>query len=677
MKNINEKVRFLIYIRKSKETNLSNSVSLKDQYLRIKRKLLEDYNYNLLENVNISFFDELSKLSWRWNEKEKEVILFELEKYWIFVENKSAFKIWRDRFDRMIQISKWLNFEGFVIWKASRLARNNEDWERILKFAFDPRERYDFICLEKEYPKTIEWKMSLSMDLLEAHKESLLKSRDWKYNYDSTFTISWKLPFKTPYWYIRTIHDWIYKIEIDNNKYWNSDKDKDEQKDVIIRKIFDYYDSWTCLWYDNVAKEISKTYKKIVIKKIKDQNGRILKTTKIKRDFTWKDIENIINNPLYWWILKIEYKNLKKEEIKEFKWRYPNIEIKWNSIEIDYSEDLRKVNWYFPILLENENENWDIAREIYKKVQDTIHGRVTTNQKIALSHKGKLDFTYKTSNIICKYCWSLITWEKKWKWRNDNYRCSCLDKSKCMWKYKYIWEKLLEKQFLENVINKINFNNFELLNEYIKKALENLWNYHEKVQVNNKQEIQNLKNEILSITNRVTSISCNLDMDIQSQEVVITNLQKLKKEKELSLLELEKWQENLDNNEIDINEVNINYIKNKLLSISTNYNWLNLKQKNVVFSNFIEHIKFDWPNKRLDWENCKLSHIVEIISTNVQYFNKFHNKSPKNYCTWKNGTKKASSNDDAKNFPYGKECRNWTYVYWLRKPVTLRIKLTP
>lgn len=488
----------------------------------------------------MNFFDELSRLSWRWNDKEKEVILFELEKYWIFVENKSAFKIGRDRFDRMIKVSKTLDFEWFVIWKASRLARNNEDWERILKFAFDPKERYDFICLEKEYPKTIEGKMSLSMDLLEAHKESLLKSRDWKYNYDSTFTISWKLPFKAPYWYIRTIYDWIYKIEIDNNKYWNNNKDKDidEQKDVIIRKIFDYYDTWTCLWYDNVAKEISKTYKKIVIKKIKDQNWRILKTTKIKRDFSGKDIENIINNPLYWWILKIKYKNLKKEEIKEFKGRYPNIEIKWNSIEIDYSEDLRKVNWYFPILLKNENENWDKAREIYKKVQDKIHGRVTTNQKIALYHKWKLDFTYKSSNIICKYCWSLITWEKKWKWRNDNYRCSCLDENKCLWKYKYIWETLLEKQFLENVINKINFNNFELLNDYIKKALENLWNYHEKVQVNNKQEIQNLKNEILSITNRVTSISCNLDMDIQSQEVVITNLQKLKKRKRIIIIRI-------------------------------------------------------------------------------------------------------------------------------------------
>jgi len=228
---LKEKIRFLIYIRKSKETsNVSKSVSLVDQFNRIKSKLQTDYNYTLLDNIDSSILDEIQMIKWKiW--KEKEELFTKLHKYWLFIENKSAFKAWkRDQFDAMVEFSKKNNFEWFVIWKASRLARNREDAQRILNFVFDLKERYDFICLDKEYPITIEWKIQLEKDLVDAHKESLEKSRDWKYNYDTTYKTSNKLPNRLPYWYRRFYNEFnVYEIKID------------EEAAKVIRKVYDLY----------------------------------------------------------------------------------------------------------------------------------------------------------------------------------------------------------------------------------------------------------------------------------------------------------------------------------------------------------------------------------------------------------------------------------------------------
>jgi hypothetical protein len=58
-----EKIRFLIYIRKSKETsNGSKSVSLVDQFNRIKSKLQSDYSYTLLDDIDSSILDEIQMM---------------------------------------------------------------------------------------------------------------------------------------------------------------------------------------------------------------------------------------------------------------------------------------------------------------------------------------------------------------------------------------------------------------------------------------------------------------------------------------------------------------------------------------------------------------------------------------------------------------------------------------
>lgn len=658
-----EKIRFLIYIRKSKETsNVSKSVSLVDQFNRIKSKLQTDYNYTLLDDIDSSILDEIQMMKWKiW--KEKEELFTKLHKYWLFIENKSAFKAWkRDQFDAMVEFSKKNNFEWFVIWKASRLAKNREDAQRILNFVFDLKERYDFICLDKEYPITIEWKIQLEKDLVDAHKESLEKSRDWKYNYDTTYKTSNKLPNRLPYWYRRFYNEFnIYEIKVD------------EDAAKIIRKVYDLYDTWVCIWYKNVAKKLnSDWYKKVTYEPIKDINW--VHTTWVKtisRNFNHKDVENILNNELYWWYRYVDYNRLTQEERKEFALRYDNIDLTTKKVTIDYSETLRQINWYYPLLLENKNDDWSIARELYNNVQKIRDWQLTFHQKEALADKWKIVFAYKTQNMRCKYCWRWITWENKDK-RNDNYRCSCLDESICKAKYKYIWERKIDNQFKENILNKILENDYFQLEKYVNIAMTNLWLYKKNNQNNKENELKAKEIELNTINKKIEEAVLSENLNV----TILNTLDSLKTKKENEIKEL-KNSFLQDSNTKEWNVIDIKVIISKLQDISKNYDTLTKRQKNLVFSNFIDEIKFDWPNKRLDWENIRLSHIVEVLTTNVQYFNKFFNRSPKNYCTWKDGIKKASSDDDARWNLNGKEYRNCTYVYWLRKPVTLLVKLTP
>ncbi len=657
-----EKIRFLIYIRKSKETgNVSKSVSLVDQFNRIKSTLQNDYNYNLLDDIDSNILYEIQTLKWHiW--KEKEELFIKLHKYWLFIENKSAFKAWkRDQFDAMVDFSKKNEFEWFVIWKASRLARNREDAQRILNFAFDAKERYNFICLDKRYPKTIAWKIELEKDLVDAHKESMEKSRDWKFNYDATYKISNKIPNKLPYWYKRIYNEWkIYEIKIDEDAAKN------------IRKIFDLYLTKVCIWYQNVALKLKKDgSQKITYEPLRDKFGVVKSIETVSRDFTKKDIENILNNQLYWWYRVINYKRLTHEERKEFELRYPNMDLTKNKVSIDYSDSLKLIKWYYPILLKNKNDNWEVARHIYDEVQKIRNWQLTQKEKKWLSSKWEISFAYKTQNMRCIYCNSWITWEQK-TWRKSTYRCCCLDEKKCNWKNKYIWEKIIEQQFKENILNKIWDNDYLLLEKYVDIALTNLWLFKQNNKNNKENELKQKQLELDKIIKRIEDLALLDDINIS----LLNTLETLKNKKEVEIKELEK----LTLSEVEITDTNLIDTKKvitQLQSISKNYDNLTMKQKNLVFSNFIDNIKFDWVNKRLDWEKSEISHIVKVLMTNVQYYDKFLHKNINSYWTWKNHIKKASSDDDARLKPYGKECRNWTYVYWLRKPVTLRIKLTP
>lgn len=271
----------------------------------------------------------------------------------------------------------------------------------------------------------------------------------------------------------------------------------------------------------------------------------------------------------------------------------------------------------------------------------------------------------------CKYCWRWITWENKDK-RNDGYRCSCLDETICKAKYKYIWERKIDQQFKENILDKILENDYFQLEKYVNIAMTNLWLYKKNNQNNKENELKAKEIELNTINKKIEEAVLSENLNV----TVLNTLDSLKTKKENEIKELKNsFSQNSNTKEWNI--LDIKLIISKLQDISKNYDALTKRQKNLVFSNFIDEIKFDWPNKRLDWENVRLSHIVEVLTTNVQYFNKFFNRSPKNYWTWKDGIKKASSDDDTRWNLNGKDHRNCTYAYWLRKPVTLLIKLGP
>lgn len=174
-------ILFFIYLRRSKETKKEDSISIQQQYDRIRAFLIEIYKYEIPAYNNVE-------------KAPKE----ELRKYGIYVENKSAFKVGRDEFNIMVQDAKKAKKQclllRFVIWKASRLARNRQDAQRIVDFAYDPEEKVEFICLEKNYPRTINGRHQLEKDLLESIKESAEKSRDGKYNFDTAITQGFKIP---------------------------------------------------------------------------------------------------------------------------------------------------------------------------------------------------------------------------------------------------------------------------------------------------------------------------------------------------------------------------------------------------------------------------------------------------------------------------------------------------
>ncbi len=443
--------RIFIYARRSSKKNKSWTVSIEKQISSIKNEC---------------------KINWYIIE-------------WIYEDNQSGFRVWiRPEFNDMINMIKkanikwiWEKIDYIYVYWASRLCRNTEE-ARIIQDLVE-KWKIKIKSIHGDYSEWLDGQKRLIHDLIDAIYESMEKSEEAKINMDLTYREKWKIARKAAYWYIFSRYK---KLEI-NNENWEAD---------IIKKVFNEYSKWEYT-YKELANHLNITWnQKIYIKR----NWEIA-----WKNFSEKDIENIITNEFYYWRVKVKYTDFTEKSLKYFQEVYPYKEIKEN-IVIDYTKYISQNNTFTPIISERlfkaaeDIRNWKRWKNKFKNFEELYLFqwmiKCSCKQNIENNPNKYLSYTqYPTKKdnwiIYNNYRCSNNERESKETWKTIN-----CDKSKAR-----ISEIALEKIIYTDFIKWIQFSDKEkeIFEKVIAYKLQQLWEYKENTSRKLKQRLVNLKKE--------------------------------------------------------------------------------------------------------------------------------------------------------------------------------------
>jgi len=232
---------------------------------------------------------------------------------------------------------------------------------------------------------------------------------------------------------------------------------------------------------------------------------------------------------------------------------------------------------------------------------------------------------FTLSRWLGQYCNSIVTGEKK-KEKRDTYRCTCQRKEICSEGHKkYIWERTIEAEVIENVISKISLNEaqtqmaFDLVDEVIMEDSSQLTQESAVI----KKELEKKRWELdkieenMSFINTVSIETYWLEAYMEARKSFQTTKQTLQKDiqsKEDILSEINNKRSKGNEHKNIKQKVRKIYYSRFLINFIEKYEGMSPEQKNFVFSSMLEHIWFDWKNKTLDWTDAQFKPLFHMFS---------------------------------------------------------------
>ena len=424
---MNKKQTAFIYARRSNEKNKLTSVSIEIQKEQLTR---------VCTNNDIKVVDT-------------------------FAEVRSAYKKWRrDEFNRMLDEVvrrnikwKWERIDYIYVYFVSRLARNFEEWDLLKQLVMNDIIQIKSFQEGSFDTTTIDGKQKLVELMSNAVFESAKRSRDGVINMDTTFR-QWRIATQIPYWYIRIGSGDSGRIILDTN-YNAADRAKE---------CFELYSTGKHT-YLSIPEEFKKRgYKKY------SYSSKTWKET--VEDFTDKDIENILVNPIYYGRVIVEYNNPSKEALSTLKDNHPDLEISKNwYVKVDYTPIFEQIS-IMPKLI--SKELFDKCEKIRERLKSWSRMKWNENSEIYL-WKDILRCPCKNMDHPEEYkTLRFFTAETK-KEKYHYYRCSCNKKSECD-NSRMSWTEL-DKLVFDTIISKLEMDEFELslLEKMIKFELQKQW----------------------------------------------------------------------------------------------------------------------------------------------------------------------------------------------------------
>ncbi len=397
----------------------------------------------------------------------------------VFEEIKSAYKKWRrDEFNKMLDEVvkrnikwKWERIDYIYVYFVSRLARNFEEWDLLKKLVMDDIIQIKSVQETSFDTATLDGKQKLVELMSNAVFESAKKSRDAIINMDSTF-IKWRIGTKLPYGYIRIGSGDNRKIILDTT----------HRASDVVRECFELYSTGKYT-YESLFREINKRW---FVK------YSYYKSKEHVRPFKKKDIENILDNPIYYWRVLVKYSNLWHEATKALKENHPDMDINKNwEVEIDYTHFFEQISSLPKII-------WKDLYDKCEAVKDGrtlwTHGKWNENSEIYL-WKDILRCPCKDMDHPEEYTkLRFFTAETK-KQKYHYYRCSCNTKSECD-NTRISWTTI-DSMIFDNIISKLKMNNLEIsiVEKVIRFELQKQWKLKIDTKDNLTQELGRLKAE--------------------------------------------------------------------------------------------------------------------------------------------------------------------------------------
>lgn len=405
----------------------------------------------------------------------------------VFEEVKSAYKKWnRDEFNRMLDEVvkrnvkwKWERIDYIYVYFVSRLARNFEEWDLLKQLVMGDVIQIKSVQEASFDTTNLDGKQKLVELMSNAVFESAKKSRDGVINMDTTFR-KWRVATHIPYWYIRVGSGDSGRIILDTN-YSAAE---------IVRECFELYSTGKYT-YESLPEEFAKrAYKKYWY------SSKIWKET--VKDFTKKDIENILDNPIYYWRVLIQYSNLWNEALAALRENHPDLEVKNWTVEIDYTPIFEQISRLPKIISKDLFDRCEAIKD-WKTLWS--HWKWNESSEIYL-WKDILRCPCKNMDNPEDYTkLHFFTAETK-KEKYHYYRCSCNKKIECD-NVRMSWTEL-DNMIFDKIISKLKMDNFEvsLIEKVIRFELEKQWKLKTDTKDNITQELGRLKAEKDRLTKR-------------------------------------------------------------------------------------------------------------------------------------------------------------------------------
>lgn len=315
-----------------------------------------------------------------------------LNVYKKLAEEKSAYKIWREKFNEMVELIESWKVNCILTYHLTRLARNALDWARLL-YLMDEWKLKHIRTKDKTYENNWTDKFIMQVEFAMSKKSSddtsAFVKRDIK-----TKLEKWEYPWVVPHWYLNIDKNWVIAWKRFTSKKQNLLELKDKHLSrveidpiewPIYRKIFELAMTW----------EYS-------LSKLIDESFKLWLTSWSWKRLCLEKMRTTLRNPFYYWYFN-------------FWWEL----WKWNF-------------------------EWMITKSEYDKIQEVLFKKRRPKKKRN---------EYMLSSLIkCWDCWWLLSWDLQ-KWYKY-YRCiKAKWKNKTCSNSKHYREDILESKVLHYVEN--------------------------------------------------------------------------------------------------------------------------------------------------------------------------------------------------------------------------------
>lgn len=487
--------RTIAYLRKSSEDETEKQAASLERQLADIKKYVSDFNST-------------------HSDEEKLYIDFEKE---IVIEDRSAKKLWREQFDKMMDKIEKGRYEVLLCTELSRLSRNPIDTWRIVNVLDNDK----LVCirtLTNVFYNNPTDKFTFSLFLAVAKYEN---DQRWKN------TSSW-MRYKQSQWWTTNLAPMWYRNA--GTKKWERYIERDWDNFTKLQELWGYFTTWKYK-----VSEIYKMWCDLEITRIKSFKWDLW--TPIRVTPTINSYRDMFSNPYFRWVIitedwevKWKHEPMVDDEIYE----RAQIVLQKNWFKHSEVKDTKYENILKEILL-----CWKSSESVHVDIKlrytcPICKNRFFSNiEKSCTNENCKNPFDNKTWKIESFKYYVFPKWHEhtyKWKWQEKKARNIPTD----------VIENLIDAE-----LSKISIS--EDLFLILKRMLFTLWN--EKMEIKEKEKNE-IKNKITKLEEKKKNTLSNLysieSIDTKDKTTLLEIIQDIKREMETLGDELQEKNDDLD-----------------------------------------------------------------------------------------------------------------------------------